>query len=177
MGTVQQGDQVRPGVPFLQVVDPSRMEVRVELNQVDVLKIHPGQTAIMHLDAYPGFSLPTVLDELSPLGHIGQFTEMVRSFTARFSVQGNDPRLLPDLSAAMDLDLGSEKNALVIPYQSVGHAAGNSFVWFKDGANFEKHNVKIGVRNDLNAVVESGLSEGDVIRRDASDISGAAEQP
>src|SRR5713226_3353106 len=26
MGTVQQGDQVRPGVPFLQVVDPSQME-------------------------------------------------------------------------------------------------------------------------------------------------------
>src|SRR5207248_9290676 len=51
MGTVQQGDQVRPGVPFLQVVDPSRMEVRVELNQVDVLKIHLGQRAQMHLDA------------------------------------------------------------------------------------------------------------------------------
>jgi len=31
MGTVQQGDQVRPGVPFLQVVDPSQMEVRVAL--------------------------------------------------------------------------------------------------------------------------------------------------
>src|SRR5438128_6045644 len=35
MGTVQEGDQVRPGVPFLQVVDPSQMEVRVEVNQVD----------------------------------------------------------------------------------------------------------------------------------------------
>ena len=104
MGTVQQGDQVRPGVPFLQVVDPSRMEVRVELNQVDLLKIHTGQKAEMHLDAYPGMTLPAVLEELSPLGHTGQFTEMVRSFTARFSVQGNDPRLLPDLSAAMDLD-------------------------------------------------------------------------
>jgi multidrug resistance efflux pump len=31
MGTVQQGDQVRPGVPFLHVVDPSRMAVRVDL--------------------------------------------------------------------------------------------------------------------------------------------------
>jgi len=29
-GTVQEGDQVRPGVPFLQVVDPSQMEVRVK---------------------------------------------------------------------------------------------------------------------------------------------------
>src|SRR6266513_2499638 len=131
MGTVQQGDQVRPGVPFLQVVDPSQMEVRVELNQVDILKIHPGQRAQMHLDAYPGMTLPAVLEEFSPLGHTGQFTEVVRSFAARFSVQGTDPRLLHDLSAALDLD----------------------------------------------AVVVSGLKEGDIIRRSAvEDEAGAGLQ-
>ena len=177
MGTVQQGDQVRPGVPFLQVVDPSKMEVRVELNQVDLLKVHPGQKAEMRLDAYPGMMLPAVLDELSPLGHTGQFTEMVRSFTARFLVQGNDPRLLPDLSAAMDLDLGAESNVLVVPYQSIGTESGQSFVWLKSSSRFEKRTVKIGRRNDLNAVVESGLAEGDMIRRDAGDDSGAAERP
>ena len=175
MGTVQQGDQVRPGVPFLQVVDPSRMEVRVELNQVDLLKILPGQKAIMHLDAYPGMTLPAVLDELSPLGHTGQFTEMVRSFTARFLVQGNDPRLLPDLSAAMDLDLGTDTNVLVIPYESIGTESGHSFVWLKNSSGFEKRTVKIGRRNDLSAVVESGLAEGDVIRRDAAQDPEATE--
>ncbi|MGB7281655.1 MAG: HlyD family efflux transporter periplasmic adaptor subunit [Candidatus Acidiferrum sp.] len=177
MGTVQQGDQVRPGVPFLQVVDPSRMDVRVELNQVDLLKVHAGQKAVMHLDAYPGLTLPAVLDELSPLGHTGQFTEMVRSFTARFSVQGTDPRLLPDLSAAMDLDLGSISNVLVVPYQSIGFASGHAFVWLKDGSSFEKRAVMMGRRNDLDAVVKSGLAEGDVIRRDASEDAVAAEQP
>ncbi len=173
MGTVQVGDQVRPGLPFLQVVDPSRMEVRVELNQVDVLKVQRGQNAQMHLDAYPGMSLPAVLDEISPLGHNGQFTEMVRSFTARFSVQGNDPRLLPDLSAAMDLDLGTENNVLVVPDQSVGMESGHSYVWLRNSNGFEKRVVKLGRRNDLNAVVESGLAEGDVIRRDAAEDSDA----
>ncbi len=177
MGTVQQGEQVRPGVPFMQVVDPSKMEVRIELNQVDLLKIHPGQQAQMHLDAYPGLTLPATLYELSPLGHTGQFTEMVRSFTARFLVQGNDPRLLPDLSAAMDLDLGTENNVLVVPYESIGTEAGRSFVWLKSSSGFEKRIVKVGLRNDLNAVVESGLAEGDVIRRDANEDAGAAERP
>ncbi len=176
MGTVQQGDQVRPGVPFLQVVDPSKMEVRVELNQVDLLKVHPGQKAEMHLDAYPGMSLPAVLDEMSPLGHTGQFTEMVRSFTARFSVQGNDPRLLPDLSAAMDLDLGLESNVLVVPYESIGTESGHSFVWLKSSSGFEKRTVKIGRRNDLSAVVEAGLAEGDVIRRNANEDPATAER-
>src|ERR1700732_5201304 len=177
MVTVQQGDQVRPGVPFLQVVDPSQMEVRVELNQVDLLKVRPGLKAQMHLDAYPGMTLPATLEELSPLGHQGQFSEVVRSFTARFSVQGTDPRLLPDLSAALDLDLGTESNVLVVPYQSIGTESGHSFVWLKNGSGFEKRTVKIGRRNDLNAVVESGLAEGDVIRRDAGEDAGAAERP
>jgi multidrug resistance efflux pump len=176
MGTVQQGDQVRPGLPFLQVVDPSRMEVRVELNQVDLLKIHPGQQAQLHLDAYPGMTLPAVLDELSPLGHTGQFSELVRTFTARFSVQGSDPRLLPDLSAAMDINLGSENDVLVVPCQSVGSEVGGAFVWRKTSSGFEKRVVKIGRRNDFSSVVESGLVEGDVIQRDASQGPGAAER-
>src|SRR5712671_1893473 len=93
MGTVQQGDQVRPGVPFLQVVDPSQMEVRVQLNQVDFRNVHLGQKAEMHLDAYPGLALPATLEQLSPLGHKGQFSELVRTFAMQFAVQGQDTRL------------------------------------------------------------------------------------
>jgi multidrug resistance efflux pump len=176
MGTVQQGDQVRPGVPFLQVVDPSQMEVRVQLNQVDLLKVHAGQRAEMHLDAYPGMTLPAVLEEISPLGHTGQFTEAVRTFTASFSVQGTDPRLLPDLSAALDLDLGTQKNVLVVPWQSIGMEAGHSFVWLKIRVGFEKRSVETRSRNDLDAVINSGLSEGDIVRRVAVEEPGAGRQ-
>src|SRR6266404_4019699 len=177
MGTVQQGDQVRPGVPFLQVVDPSQMEVRVQLNQVDLLKVHAGQHAEMHLDAYPGMTLPAVLEEVSPLGHTGQFTEAVRTFTASFSVQGTDPRLLPDLSAALDLDLGTQKKVLVVPWQSIGMEAGHSFVWLKTRVGFEKRSVETRSRNDLEAVVNSGLSEGDTIRRVAVEEQPGAGRP
>jgi len=176
MGTVQQGDQVRPGVPFLQVVDPSQMEVRVQLNQVDLLKVHAGQHAEMHLDAYPGMTLPAVLEEVSPLGHTGQFTEAVRTFTASFSVQGTDPRLLPDLSAALDLDLGTQKKVLVVPWQSIGMEAGHSFVWLKTRVGFEKRSVETRSRNDLEAVVNSGLSEGDTIRRVAVEEQPGADR-
>src|SRR5260370_11252222 len=155
MGTVQQGDQVRPGVPFLQVVDPSQMEVRVDLNQVDLLKVHPGQQAQMHLDAYPGTTLAAVLEELSPLGHPAHLPETVRSFTARFSVQGTDSRLLPDLSAALDLDLGSQNHVLVVPWQSIGIEGDHSFVWLKSTVCFEKHSVKTVSRNHHAAVRHS----------------------
>jgi multidrug efflux pump subunit AcrA (membrane-fusion protein) len=165
MGTVQTGDQVRPGVPFMAVVDPSQMEVRVELNQVDLLRVHLGQRAKMHLDAYPGIELGATLEDLSPLGHQGQFTDTVRTFAARFSIQGSDPRLLPDLSAALDLDLSSENKALVVPRQCVAVESGSSFVWAQNGGSYEKRAVKTGAANDIEVVVLSGLKEGDVVRR------------
>ncbi len=51
MGEVQEGDQVRPGVPFMQVVDPSKMNVEVPVNQQDFLSLKIGQKAEVHLDA------------------------------------------------------------------------------------------------------------------------------
>jgi len=151
-------------LPFLSVVDPSQMEVRVELNQVDLLKVHPGLHAKMHLDAYPGIELGATLEDLSPLGHNGQFTDTIRVFSARFTVQGTDPKLLPDLSAALDLDLGSLENALVVPCQSLEFDSGNPFVWVEGSGSFEKRAVKTGPRNDTEVVVLSGLREGDIIR-------------
>jgi multidrug efflux pump subunit AcrA (membrane-fusion protein) len=153
------------------------MEVRVELNQVDLLKVRPGLHAKMHLDAYPGIELAATLEDLSPLGHNGQFSDAIRVFAARFSVQGTDPRLLPDLSAALDLDLTSEQNALVVPWESVGFDSGNPFVWVEGSGSFEKRTVKTGARNDTEVVVLSGLHEGEIIRRSAAEEPASEERP
>ena len=80
IGEVQEGDQVRPGVPFMQVVDPSRMEVQVPVNQQDVLALHDGQKARVHLDAYPDLVCPAQLEVMDPMGKPGDFSQKVRTF-------------------------------------------------------------------------------------------------
>jgi membrane fusion protein (multidrug efflux system) len=109
MGEVQEGDQVRPGVSFLQVIDPSRMEVHVPVNQEDLLRLRIGEKVAVHLDAYPDLTFEGHLDSIDPLGQKGDFSARLRQFSATFSVQGNDPRLMPDLSAA--IDIAGESNA------------------------------------------------------------------
>jgi len=168
--------QVRPGVPFLQVGRSLAMEVRVELNQVDVLKVHPGQRAQMRLDAYPEWTLPAVLEEFSPLGQHGTIHGSRQIIAARFSVQGTDPRLLPDLSAALDLDLGT-KNVLVVPWQSIGTEADHPFVWLKTTGSFSKRNRAKGSSKRSRSRRGFGLKEGDIIRRSAvEDEAGAGLQ-
>jgi HlyD family secretion protein len=103
IGEVQEGEQVRPGVPFMRVVNPSGMQVQVPVNQQDLLGLHIGQTAKVRIDAYPELVLPAKLEQIAPVGRGGDFSAKVRTFSAIFSIQGNDAKLMPDLSAAVDV--------------------------------------------------------------------------
>ena len=111
MGEVQEGDQVRPGVSFMQVVDPSRMEVRAPVNQEDFLALRVGQTARVYLDAYPQLMFAGKLEEMAPIGRDGDFSSKLRTFAVVFSISGNDAKLMPDLSAAVDVDLAARGSA------------------------------------------------------------------
>jgi len=108
MGEVQEGDQVRPGVPFMQVVNPSAMQVRVMANQQDFPSLQVGQTAKVRLDAYPDLVFPAKLDQLAPIGEGGDFSNKLRSFVVIVAIEGNDPKLMPDLSAAVDVDVAKQ---------------------------------------------------------------------
>jgi multidrug resistance efflux pump len=103
MGEVQEGDQIRPGVPFMQVVNPSAMQVHVMVNQEDLRLLRVGETAHVHLDAYPDIDLNGRLESVDPVGQSGDFSSRLRRFSALFSIQGADPRLMPDLSASVDV--------------------------------------------------------------------------
>ena len=104
MGEVQEGDQVRSGVAFMEVVDPSRMEVQAAVNQEDVLSLEKGQKATVRLDAYPGLTFRGQLESIGPMGRSGDFSKKIRTFSAVFSIVGHDPKLMPDLSAAIDVE-------------------------------------------------------------------------
>jgi multidrug resistance efflux pump len=114
MGEVQEGDQVRPGIAFMQVVDPSQMQIRALVNQEDFRALNMGLPARIHLDAYPELVLSGKLEEMAPIARSGDFSSKLRTFAVVFSIQGNDERLMPDLSAAVDVN----------PANSNGNAGG-----------------------------------------------------
>lgn len=107
MGEVQEGDQVRPGIAFMQVVDPSHMQIRALVNQEDFLALHLGLPARIHLDAYPELVFSSKLEEMAPIARGGDFSAKLRTFAVVFSIQGSDSRLMPDLSAAVDVSSAS----------------------------------------------------------------------
>ena len=104
MGEVQEGEEVRAGLPVLEVIDSSAMRVRARVNQADVDRLRLGEPVRITLDSYPSRTFNGRLDQLSRIGATSSLSNRVRTFLALFSIEGNDPHLMPDLGAAIDLD-------------------------------------------------------------------------
>jgi HlyD family secretion protein len=103
MGEVQEGEEVRAGLPVLDVVDSSEMRVRARVNQADVDRLRVGQAAAITLDSYPSRTFQGRLSLLSRIGATSTMSNRVRTFLAVFSIDGTDPHLMPDLGAAIDV--------------------------------------------------------------------------
>jgi multidrug efflux pump subunit AcrA (membrane-fusion protein) len=105
-GPWQEGDQVWPGQPLVRIFDPSEMIVVTQVGEPDGAVIaRQGASAKVSLDAYPGAVFEARLESASPVA-AGGFQSPIRSFSAKFRLQQRDARLLPDLSAAVDIVVG-----------------------------------------------------------------------
>ncbi len=165
MGEVQEGDEVRPGQPFLQVVDPSRMQVRAKVNQADVASLRSGQTVEVRLDAYPELRFPGRVETIAAIGVAGGFSPKVRSFSATVSIQGADPRLLPDLSAALDIELERRPGALVAPRDAVVTENGRHYLLVQIGSGYDRREVRLAQQSASEVLVESGVEAGAMVLR------------
>ena len=163
-GLPQEGDEIYPGWSFMQVVDPSAMQVTARANQVDFPFIRPGQRVEVRLDAFPDLALQGTVGYLGAIATGSTLSPAVHSFNVTFAVQGSDPRLLPDLSAAVDVELDRQPDVLLAPRDALMTDHGKAYVSVKHGMSFEKRLVTLGHSNDLEAVVLSGLEEGDVVK-------------
>jgi multidrug resistance efflux pump len=105
---VQEGDEVRPGLPIVEIVDPSAMRVRARVNQADIAFVQPGRRAVIGLDAYPELRFNGRVEVVTPLGVTSSLTATVHTFTTLVSIDGTHPQLMPDLTALVNVETSSE---------------------------------------------------------------------
>ena len=102
MGHAQEGDQLWPGNPLLRIFDPSSMVLQLSVSETEGAFLRPGTKAVVHLDAYPALTFTAHFDSASPVAS-SALGSPLKTFTARFILEQNDPHLLPDLAAAADI--------------------------------------------------------------------------
>jgi multidrug resistance efflux pump len=111
-GHAQEGDQLYRGQALVSIFDPSELLVRCSVGEPDDAALTPGTRAKVYFDAYPDLSLPAHFESASPMAS-SALGSPVKTFSAVFKLDKTDPRLMPDLSAAVVLDphVGQEEGA------------------------------------------------------------------
>ena len=64
----------------------------------------PDLSTMVYVDAYPDMTLAARFVAASPVAASAGLGGGVKTFTAVFQLEGSDPRLMPDLSAAIVFD-------------------------------------------------------------------------
>ena len=133
IGESVQGNGFTAGEVILNVSDLSVMEVNVEVNESDIVRIHLGDEAEIEVDAYLGETFKGVVTEIGNTalnaGMNGFSMDQVTNFSvkvriaqesyAHLSVGENDTPFRPGMSATVDILTARVEGALSAPIQAV----------------------------------------------------------
>jgi HlyD family secretion protein len=163
MADPQEGDEVRSGSGIMVVVDPSAMQVTARVNQVDISQVRVGQAAQIRLDAYPDLVFAGRVEKISAIGTPSNYLKRIRYFSVVVSIQGSNPKLLPDLTAAVDLQLDEALEVLLLPREAVCIRNGKAIVEILENGKSRSAPIEIGSMNECDVVVKSGIKEGTIV--------------
>ena len=165
MGQIQEGDQVGPGQLFMKVVDPRSMQVEARANQAESSLLRIGQRVTVHLDAFPGIQFPGSIYSIGALAVGGWMQNYyIRNVPVNITIEGYDPRLIPDLSASGDVVIDRADNVLAVPLKAVRRMSGKPTLLVRKGDAFESREVSLGIENEEQVEITAGLAAGEEVR-------------
>jgi HlyD family secretion protein len=124
------GTSMMSGTVMLRIADLSRMEVEVEVNENDIVRVALGDTAQIEVDAYPDTKFKGVVSEIPVSANTtGVTTDQVTNFIVKILVladsykdkvtESNPYPLRPGMSATADIQTDRKSGIYSIPIQAV----------------------------------------------------------
>ncbi|MEO5958343.1 MAG: efflux RND transporter periplasmic adaptor subunit [Opitutaceae bacterium] len=109
------------GAEVLRVADLANMEVRVNINENDIVNIKVGDKAKVAIDAFPNRKFEAVVKEIGSAARVtGMNTQdEVTNFLVKIRILEKEVPLRPGMSANADVETKTVENIVAVPIQSV----------------------------------------------------------
>lgn len=160
VATIQPGQTVTTSDAIVVLSD--HLIVRAEVDETDIGKVSLGQPAVITLDAYPGTEIEAAVE------HIYYESETVNNVTV-YKVDLVPKEVPPFFRSGMNASVNfiekSKKDVLLVPVEALHKEKNESYVFVKDPDTQEsvKRTVTIGISDDKNVEIISGLDKNDKI--------------
>lgn len=164
---------------LVKIADISKMEVTVQVNEIDISNIKAGQTATCTFSALPGVELKGVVTSVastSTSGGEGSFGGGVVTYAVTIRIDKPGTKVKPGMTANVNIKTQNAPDVLVIPVMALEEVGGHSYVYVvvdQETYATEQREVTLGARSTTDVVVTSGLSEGEIILLSAGDALAA----
>ena len=159
------------GGPAIQIVDTAKYHLDVQVDELDVAGLAPGQTVTVEVDALPEQKLTGSVISIAPAAATTATGGV--SYAVRIDVDPADALLRAGMSATANILANSRQNVLLIPNRAVQIESDNGLTFVErltDGVP-QKVEVRLGLRTEQQSEVREGLAERDqVIIRNRSSL-------
>jgi len=103
------------------------------------------------------------VEQIAPLAVSSPLTARVRMFSALIGIVGAHPKLMPDLSAAVDIAVERLENVLVLPREAVTIDRDGAWVQLRGTGRGGRQAVTLAAIGADQVAVAKGLDEGTVV--------------
>jgi RND family efflux transporter MFP subunit len=163
---VEEGDIIPPPTMaptvVIYLIDPSNMELKAEVDEIDIPDVEPGQSAIIEVDALLEKQFEGTVASISPV-------PMIESGLVLYEVKIGfavppDSKVRVGMSATADIIVQQRENTLLVPERAIEHdSQGNPVVWVNLNGQIEERPVVIGISDGLQTEILDGLEEGEMV--------------
>lgn len=155
---VEEGGAVSTNQRMFDIADDTLMVIRVQMSELDVVRVEPGATVTVELDAYPGVSFTGRVRRVFPSA-VAQTRLVPVEVAVGSTPSGPQPK--PGFLARVHFDLDRRHDVLVVPVSSVGAGATGEFVYLVDADTLVRRPVTTGLTSDGMVEVSAGLVGGE----------------
>lgn len=145
---------------YIYVETPDLLEVKLEVDQIDIVKINLGMPVQVFVDALPDVQFSWSFAEIDTLSDGNSYKAKVV-----FKKENADQKILGGMSATIKVILDQELGALIVPNPAIAeNENGEKIVRLQKNGNWIDKLVEVGISDDANTVILSGLNIGDIIK-------------
>lgn len=172
ISTAPSGLAIQSGSSLASVANSDDLSVTAAISELDIAKVSIGQSARITLAAYPDEIFSGTVTDIAQTAR-DQYNGAVLETVVDVTVTPDTPddRIIPGLSADVEIALSDPREICVVPYTAIGQDEAGEYVYVYENGRSVRRRVATGAEFADGTEITSGVDKNDIIFKEPDKIA------